>query len=320
MKTITLEEHFVTRGFVEAVRPYVGTGGPLAAVQDKLLDLGNGRVRAMDEAGVDVQVLSLASIGWDELLAGEQTRLAREINDELGAAVRANPTRFAGFATLGLKDVAGAVAEFERAVIELGFKGALVDGMTEGKFLDEPEFAPLWDTAARLGVPVYLHPAPPPKEVKEVYFSGLPGDLGMALSIAGWGWHAETGLHLLRLICSGLFERLPALQLIVGHMGEGVPYALARSSGILSPMTKLPHTVAEYLKRNVWITTSGYFTPEPLRCAREVVGADRLLYSVDYPFSPMTKGEGYLEVLRGEMDGAAMEAFRGGIAAKLLKL
>ena len=116
-------------------------------------------------------------------------------------------------------------------------------------------------------MPIYLHPAPPPESVQKAYFSGLPGELGRLLSIAGWGWHAETGLHLLRLIVSGLFDRLPSLQLIVGHMGEGVPYALARSSGILSAAAKLPLTVAEYLQRNVAITSSGYFTPEPFRCA-----------------------------------------------------
>lgn len=319
MKTITLEEHFVTRGFLDATGPYVGTWQTpeLAAA---LLDLGAGRIAAMDAAGVDVQVLSLASIGWDALPTATQTKLAREINDELAAAVRANPTRLAGFATLGLKDVGAAVAEFERAVGELGFKGALVDGMTDEKFLDAPEFAPLWDAAVRLDVPVYLHPAPPPKVIADVYYAGMPGGVGQLLSIAGWGWHAETGLHLLRLICSGLFERLPALRLIVGHMGEGVPYALARSSGILSPAAKLPHTVAEYLKRNVWITTSGYFTAEPFRCAREVVGTDRLLYSIDYPFSAATKGQAFLELVRGELSETEMDGFAGGIAAELLKI
>ena len=320
MRVITLEEHFVTEGFLRAAEPHVGGGGPLAQMRTNLLDLGDGRIRAMDEGGLDVQVLSLAAIGWDELAATEQTRLAREINDELHAAVRAHPDRLQGFATLGLKEPEKAAEEFERAVQELGFRGALLDGTTDGKFYDLPEFAPIWETAVRLDVPVYLHPAPPPKAVKEVYFAGLPAGVGQMLSIAGWGWHAETGLHLLRLISTGLFERLPTLRLIVGHMGEGVPYALARSSAALSPAAGLPLTVAEYMKRNVWVTTSGYFTAEPWRCAREVLGADRVLYSVDYPFSPTTKGRDFVEVIAGEMSAAERAAFVGGTAATLLRL
>ena len=322
MKTIALEEHFVTRGFLQATGPYLGGDGPaagaMAGLQAQLLDLGPGRIAAMDEAGIGVQVLSLAAIGFDKLPAETQTMLAREVNDELAAAVRANPTRLAGFASLGLKQPERAAEEFRRAVTELGFKGALVDGTVDGKFLDAPEFLPLWETAVELGVPVYLHPAPPPEAVMKAYYSGLPGELGHLLSIAGWGWHAEMGLHLLRLICSGLFETMSELKLIVGHMGEGVPYALARSSGILSRATGLPLTVAEYLKRNVWITTSGYFTAEPFRCAREVVGLDRMMFSVDYPFSPNTRGREFLGLVGQELDATEMDGLTHGVAERVL--
>ncbi len=320
MRVVTLEEHFVTEGFLEAAAPYIGRGGPLAAMHPKLLDLGDGRLRAMDEGGVDMQVVSLAAIGWDALPPAEQTRMAREINDELAKAVAAHPDRLQGFATLGMKEPEKAAVEFERAVRELGFRGAQMDGTVDGRFYDQPEFLPIWETAVRLGVPVYLHPAPPPEAVREVYFGGLPPAVAQMLSIAGWGWHAETGLHLLRLITTGLFERLPELRLIVGHMGEGVPYALARSSLALSGAAGLPLTVAEYMKRNVWVTTSGYFTPEPWRCAREVLGADRLLYSIDYPFSATTKGRDFVAAISAEMSEAEREAFLGGTAATLLGL
>ena len=236
------------------------------------------------------------------------------------AAIRANPTRFAGFATLGLKEPDKAAEELTRCVTRLGFKGAMLNGTTGGLFLDDPRFTPVFEAAAALNVPVYLHPAPPPEAVMKAYFSGLTGDLGHLLSIAGWGWHAETGLHLLRLIVSGLFDRLPTLQLLVGHMGEGVPYALARSSAILSPAAKLPRTVAEYLKSNVAITTSGYFTPEPFRCAREVVGLDHLLFSIDYPFSPNTRGRSFLGTLASELTEDEMAAFTHGHAERLLHL
>ncbi len=149
-------------------------------------------------------------------------------------------------------------------------------------------FLPVFEAAAHLNVPIYLHPAPPPETVRQAYFSGLPGDLGFLLSIAGWGWHAETGLHTLRLIVAGVFDRFPTLQLIIGHMGEGLPYALARSSGVLSAAAHLRQPVAAYFQSNIHLTTSGYFTHPPLRCAIEVVGLDHLLFSVDYLSSNMS--------------------------------
>jgi predicted TIM-barrel fold metal-dependent hydrolase len=296
MRIITLEEHFITGSFVRT------TGAsPFAALQPKLLDLGAGRIADMDEAGIDLQVLSLASMGIDALDAATSTSLVRDVNDEVASAMRAYPTRFAGFATLALKDAHAAAAELDRCVTRLGFPGALVDGTTGGVFLDDPSFLPIFEAAAHLNVPIYLHPALPPEPVRQAYFSGLPGDLGFLLSIAGWGWHAETGLHTLRLIVSGLFDRFPALQLIVGHMGEGLPYALARSSGILS--SAAPHLrqpVAAYFQSNIHLTTSGYFTYPPLRCAIDVVGLDRLLFSVDYPFSSNMRGRAFLDSL-GEL-------------------
>ena len=319
MRTITLEEHFVTQDFLGATGPYLGNLAP-EQVLAQLLDLGAGRVAAMDASGIDLQVLSLAAIGFDDLPAETATSLAHDVNAELAAAIRANPTRFAGFATLGLKEPDKAAEELTRCVTRLGFKGAMLNGTTGGLFLDDPRFTPVFEAAAALNVPVYLHPAPPPEAVMKAYFSGLTGDLGHLLSIAGWGWHAETGLHLLRLIVSGLFDRLPTLQLLVGHMGEGVPYALARSSAILSPAAKLPRTVAEYLKSNVAITTSGYFTPEPFRCAREVVGLDHLLFSIDYPFSPNTRGRSFLGTLASELTEDEMAAFTHGHAERLLHL
>ncbi len=325
MKTITLEEHFVTDGFLKATGAY-GDGAPaaIAALQPKLLDLGgkpgSKRIQAMDEAGVDFQVLSLASMGLDKLEAREATPVIADVNDELAEAIRANPGRLGGFAALALKDPEAAAKEFERCATKLGFVGALVDGTVDGLFLDDPRFTPVWETAVRLKVPVYLHPAPPPETVEKAYFSGLPGETGMLLSIAGWGWHAETGLHTLRLIVSGLFDRLPELQVIIGHMGEGLPYALARSSGILSGPAHLRQAVADYFKTNLHVTTSGYFSQAPLKCAVEVVGIDRLMYSVDYPFSANTRGKKFLEEAAEWLDAGEMKKLRGGNASRCLKI
>lgn len=317
MRTITLEEHYVTENFLRTTQAH-GHSSPLQYMHPKLLDLGEKRIAAMDEAGVDLQVLSLASMGFDDLDAATAAALAHDVNDELAAAVKKHPDRFAGFAQLALKNPASAAKELERCVQTLGFKGALLDGTTDGKFLDQPEFLPVFEAAQSLDVPIYLHPALPPKAVRDAYYSGLPSDLGFVLSIAGWGWHAETALHTLRLISSGLFDKLPKLQLIIGHMGEGIPYALARSSKAIGNVLKLPRSVADYFHQNVHITTSGYFTQPPFQCALEIVGIDRLMFSVDYPFSPNTLGREFLSSL--QLNEQDMEKLSYRNAEKLLKL
>jgi uncharacterized protein len=321
MRTITLEEHFLTESYVKATAAYnkqIGMGFP--ELEPKLLDLGTGRIAAMDEAAIDLQVMSLVAFGLEGLDAASGTAVARDVNDELAAAVKAHPERLAGFATLAMKDADPAAKELERCISKLGFVGVMLNGTTDGRFLDDARFLPVFEAAEALKVPVYLHPAPPPAPVREAYYTGLPGNLGFGLSIAGWGWHAETALHTLRLIVSGLFDRLPGLQLIVGHMGEGLPYAMARSSGMLSRMATLKQPVAEYFKTNIHLTTSGYFTLPPLECALEVVGIDRMMFSVDYPFSPNTKGREYLEEIAGVLSADDMAKLVGGNAAKVLGL
>lgn len=319
MRTITLEEHYVTESFLKATTTSGQTPNlAFAQFQSKLLDLGAGRIAAMDEAGIDLQVLSSIPAGFDALPVATAIPLARDVNDELAAAVRANPTRLAGFAFLALKDPATAAAELDRCVTQLGFHGPMVDGTTDGLFLDDPRFLPLFEAAAHLNVPVYLHPAPPPAVVRDAYFAGLLGELGQSLSTAGWGWHAETGLHTLRLILSGLFDRLPTLRLVIGHMGEGLPYALARSSAVLSQgAPHLRQPVADYFKSNIHITTSGYFTQPPLQCALDVVGIDRLMFSVDYPFSPNTRGRAYLDGLSKLLNPQDLEKLAHGNAERL---
>jgi predicted TIM-barrel fold metal-dependent hydrolase len=325
MKTIALEEHFVTSDFLKATGAYgQSVPEPMRAIRDKLLDLGDARIAAMDDGGITLQVLSLAAMGIDDLAPANQTTVFHDVNDQLAAAVRAHPDRFAAFATPALKEPAAAVKELERCIRTLGFKGLFVNGTTDGKFLDAPEFFPILEAAEALNVPLYLHPAPPSPIVQKAYYSDLPGDTGMLLSIAGWGWHAELGLHLLRLIVSGVFDRLPNLQIIIGHMGEGVPYALARSNGILSAAAKnLKRSVTDTILDQVHVTTSGYFTRPPFDCAREVLGLDHLMYSVDYPFSPNTRGRDFLATLQSSQPAlttSEMEALTHGNAERLLHL
>jgi hypothetical protein len=245
--------------------------------------------------------------------------LARDANDIMAAAANAHPDRFAAFATLALQEPEKAAAELERCVRQLGFKGAMVNGTVNGRFLDDPKFTPFFEVAQALDVPIYLHPAPPPKAVMDVYFSGLPGQLGFFLSTAGWGWHVETGLHSLRLIISGLFDRFPKLKIIIGHMGENLPFSVARSQAVFARgVLNLKRPLAEYFQDNFYLTTSGYFTTPPFLCMLQVVGTDRILFSVDYPFSSNAIGRKFLDSLAISPEDLEKIAHRN--AEKLLKL
>jgi hypothetical protein len=321
MRTVTLEEHFSTLEVVKATT-HLQSGsraGWVATMRDKLLDLGENRIAEMDAAGIDMQVLSLVNCSMDKLEPATATALVRAANDQLAAAVRKHPDRFAGFAALALQDPKAAAAEFERCVCKLGFKGALVHGTMNGVFLDQPQFTPLFEAAQALDVPIYLHPTPAVQPVQEAYYGGLPGNTGFFLSTAAWGWHAELGMHCLRLIVSGLFDRLPKLKIIIGHLGENLPFSIARADAILARgADHLQRRVADYFYENFYLTTSGYFTVPPLLCALQVVGADRIMFSVDYPFSPNTEGLDFLNSLPISPDD--MEKIAHGNADRLLKL
>ena len=262
----------------------------------KLLDVGDVRIADMDASGISLQVLSISASPIDRWNRPRRKRSARTHNDILAAAVKAHPDRFAAFCTMALQHPESAAAELERCA-KLGFKGVMVNGTVNGKFLDDPSFTPFFEAAQALDLPIYLHPAPPPKPVMDAYFSGL-GQLGFFLSTAGWGWHVETGLHSLRLIVSGLFDRFPKLKMIIGHMGENIPFSLARSQMVFSRgALNLKKQLGDYFQENFWLTTSGYFSLPPFLCMLQVVGADRILFSVDYPFSPNTVGRKFLDSL-----------------------
>jgi uncharacterized protein len=181
-------------------------------------------------------------------------------------------------------------------VRSLGLKGPMISGTTNGRFLDDPAFLPVLERAAALNVPIYLHPAAPPASVREAYYTGLDPVAAFVLSTSGWGWHSEVGTHALRLILAGVFDRLPALQIIIGHMGEMIPFMLARINDVLTPVAKhLQQPVPEYFLRNFHITTSGFFTDPPLLLTLQVMRADRIIFSVDYPFSANERGRAFLD-------------------------
>jgi predicted TIM-barrel fold metal-dependent hydrolase len=192
-----------------------------------------------------------------------------------------------------------AADELERCVTRHGLVGGMVHGTTGGLFLDDSCFAPLLSRFEALDVPLYLHPAAPPRPVFEAYYDRLPGDAGMLMSIAGWGWHSETAIHVLRLVLSGALDRHPRLKLIIGHMGEGLPAMFARCYQVFADESRdrLTRTVSRTITDQVWVTTSGFFTLAPLLPLLMTFGADRVMFSVDYPFSPNQRGRDFLDAL-----------------------
>jgi uncharacterized protein len=318
MRTIALEEHFWTAQL--AAPP--GTG-PLATwgpqVGEQLLDLGRRRLADMDANGIDLQVISHVAPAAQALAGPEGLARAREANEQLAAAVRAHPDRFAGFATLPTADPQAAADELERATGELGFVGALVNSTlgSNGAFLDEPRYEPLLQRFERLDVPLYLHPAPPPAVLREALYSGLPPGVAARLATGAWGWHAEAGLHVLRMVATGVFDRHPALRLIIGHCGEMVPFMLDRIDAMLR-VDGLALKPSEYFGRNIWVTTSGLFSIPPVMCTVEVLGVDRVLFSVDYPFGSNAAGRALLDTLPLSPDDKAKIA--GANAERVLGL
>ena len=302
MRTIAIEEHFLAKGFREVLQSNAsspaGVLNPMmtAERQIKLADLDTLRLQDMDTSGIDLQVISGIGATIAPRPGDESVQLAREANDQLAQACTTHPDRFAGFATLPMTKPEAAADELERAVRSLGLKGAMLFGTTNGRFLDDPVFLPVLERAVALSVPIYLHPAFPPAPVREAYYTDLDPAVGIGLATFGWGWHSEVGMHALRLILAGVFDRLPTLQIIIGHMGEMIPFMLARIHDMLTPVAKhLQQSVPEYFLHNFYITTSGFFTDPPLLLALQVVGADRIIFSVDYPFSANEQGRAFLD-------------------------
>lgn len=293
MKIVAIEEHMLPRDIVASAGLDLGPRAGLRA--DALDDVGEGRLRMMDEAGVDVQVLSALGYFVQDLEPAASVRWSRELNDRLATTVAAHPQRFRAFASLPMADPAAAVKELTRSIEELGFVGAMIHGQTRGVFLDDPSVRQILAAATHLGVPIYLHPAPAPPVVYDAYFSGLPPAAAACLSTSGWGWHAECGMHVLRMVVAGVFEELPDLKIIVGHMGEGLPFHLDRIESMLTPvLTGHALTVAETLRRNLYLTTSGYNFDAALLCALATFGADRVMFSVDHPFGDSGTATAYL--------------------------
>jgi predicted TIM-barrel fold metal-dependent hydrolase len=254
----------------------------------------------MDEAGISLQILSMSGPGAELLPGTEGIMLARDYNDRLQQLALNHPGRFGGFCHLPMAEPEAAADELERGVRELGLKGALINGTSRGLFLDDPMFDPLLERAAALEVPLYLHPSLPPETVLEGYYAGLPGHSGFLLAGPGFGWHAETAVHVLRLVLGGAFDRHPGLKVVIGHMGEGLATMMSRLDEVFDSFAQnnLSAGVGDTIRSKVWVTMSGFFSQTPFEAALSAFGADRLLFSVDYPFSANARATAFLRSLR----------------------
>src|SRR5580700_3643018 len=309
-RIIALEEHFWTPELI-ALRRTVDQVNPKSV--ERLGDLGALRLREMDAADIDVQVLSEAEPGVQNLAPEQAVPLARVSNDLLFEAVKRHPDRFAGFATLPTPDPAAAVRELERTVKELRFCGAMVHGSTRGHFLDERQFWPILEAAAALDVPIYLHPCTPHPAVLDAYYKDYP-----ELSRAALGFGIEMAVQAARLIVSGAFDEFPGLKIILGHLGEALPFLLWRANDTLSRRAKLARSFRDYFCDHFYITTSGNFSQPALQCAIAELGVARILFAVDWPFQP--NGQAVEFVTAAKLTAAEREQIFGTNARGLLRI
>ena len=274
----------------------------------------------MDASGITVQVLSVAGPGADLVPGQPGIDLARTYNDTLAEACARHPDRYRGFAHLPMLAPEAAADELERTVKQLGFHGVLVNGATDGRFLDEPAFEPILAQAEKLDVPVYLHPGIPVGAVRNAYYDNLPGNFSFTLALSAWGWHADTAIHTLRLVLSGALDRHPGLKIVIGHMGEALPFMLDRIDETTTAQAKtlLKRSVRQTILDQVWITTSGFFTMVPFMAALMSFGVDHIMFSVDYPFASNARARAFLDAL--PISPADRTKIAHGNADRLLRL
>jgi predicted TIM-barrel fold metal-dependent hydrolase len=330
-RTVSLEEHYSIAEIAARISDEVKRrrGFPPASpttpslnqrMQQPLTDLGPDRIADLDASDISTQVLSWIGPGADLLDGKAAIDFARDANRGLATAIAQYPSRYAGFAHLPMAQPEAAADELERCVREDGFVGALINGSTNGRFLDHPTYGVLLQRAEHLDVPLYLHPNIPERAVFDSYYGGLPEPLGFILATYGFGWHAEVAVHVLRMIFSGALERHRRLKLVIGHMGEFLPMAMARTTFFSREATAkiMSRDVTQQLRDQVWVTTSGLFTRPPLDVLIATFGIDRVMFSVDYPFSSNAEGRAFLNSL--DLSAVDMDKLCFGNADSLMRL
>jgi predicted TIM-barrel fold metal-dependent hydrolase len=324
VKVIAIEEHFTTPMYREKVPANEFRNFYLTSRSEQIghdiveqnADLGAKRLAHMDAAGVDVQVLSFGSPGTQGFGADVAVPMARDANDRAHDAIKAHPDRFAAFAALPTADPQASAKELERAVTKLGFKGAMIHGHTQGSFLDEKKYWVIFEAAQSLGVPIYLHPTYPHPDAIKAYFQGYED-----LARAAWGFATDTSTHFLRIVFAGVFDAYPKLQIILGHLGEGLPFAMHRLNDHTyraAARRGLKRTPLEYLKQNMLVTTSGNWYEPAFVCTMLALGADRILFAVDWPYEPNNIGMEFLHKLSISDDDR--EKIAHGNAERILRM
>jgi 2,3-dihydroxybenzoate decarboxylase len=313
---IAIEEHYWDP---ELTKHYTGLeAGRGGEMDEKLYDLGARRLKEMDEAGIDVQVISHGAPSTQKLPLDIAADLTRAVNDRLAKVCAANPQRFAGFAALPTADPAAAADELERAISALGFKGAMIHGMANGEFLDLKKFWPIYARAEKLDVPLYFHPSLPHPKVTEIYLQDYAKDFPLVVRPA-WGFTVETATQAIRLVLSGLFDAHPKLKIILGHFGETLPFLLWRIDSALKRPGQKPMSFRDIFSKNFYLTTSGFFSNPALLCCVMEMGVDHILFAVDWPFVADNKPA--IEWMKGAplSDGDKAKILSGN-AKKLLKM
>ena len=308
MKIIALEEHMVSKSIGAAVaktfqeaypyaRQFLHPAPADAPSTPDLFELGERRIAELDQAGIDMEVVSYTNpTQW--LTGDEAVTLAKEANDALYQNIKAYPERFRAFATLPWNNPQAAADELRRTVKELGFVGTLISGrpQTGNVFLDDKMYYPLWEALTELDLPVYIHPNYTSVEACSSYYSGLNDQLDTILSAYGYGWHYEAGIQVIRMILAGVFEKYPDLKVLSGHWGEMVPYFLARLDQMFKPeVTGLSDTITNIYRKHVWISPSGVYDTDALQFCVSKLGIDRLVFSADWPYVPMTDARSFVD-------------------------
>ena len=301
MRVIAIEEHFITPMYREKVAAnefrnfYLASRGEQLGhdIVEQNLDLGQKRLAHMDAAGVDVQVLSFGSPGPQAFGAEVAIPMARDANDRLYETLKQHPRRFAGFAALPTADPEKAALELDRSVTKLGLKGAMIHGHQQGSFFDEKKYWPIFERAQALDVPIYLHPTLPHPLAVRAYFEGYE-----ELARAGWGFAVDTSCHFLRLVFGGVFDVFPRLKIILGHLGEGLPFAMHRlddHTHRAAARRGLKKRPLQYLKENLLVTTSGNWYEPAFACTLLALGADNILFAIDWPYESNQTGMEFLK-------------------------
>ena len=321
MTVIAIEEHWTTPKLTAALKdlPEESRDDSLAFNEmgdnlARLEDIGEARIAAMDEQGIDLQILSVAPPATGPLAPADALSLSREMNDLAVEAVHRDPSRLRAMSTLPMADPGAVAGELERAA-GLGFVGAMVYGRTGETPLDDPCYDDLFAAAASLGQPIFIHPQIPPRSIRQAAYAGFDPMTDLALSTFAWGWHLEAALAALRLIARGTFDRHPDLKIVLGHWGELLLFWEDRVNS-LSRISGLERKVEEYIRTNFFITSSGMFNPALLRHSLAATTIDRLLFSTDYPFQRPTQPE--IRRFLAEFDSDEdREKFTGGNARRL---